>query len=169
MTDPLIPPEEARHLQKQIDELARQWDALKSLIASGRFTPVGAVVGPPEQGESVLPPTEAPPSSSTHPVTPRPDAPAVVPAWLNPILQGVTIVIVLGSVFWFGQTIGTINTKVDGLQRSVDSLQKSVDRLNDWKDVTTVSLASLNARVDSLNAKIDDIDAKLDDLSKTKK
>ncbi|HEY8187505.1 MAG TPA: hypothetical protein VIF64_15645 [Pyrinomonadaceae bacterium] len=71
----------------------------------------------------------------------------VIPVWLNPILQGITIIILLGAVFWVGQTIGAVNTKVD-------SLQKSVDKLNDWKDTTSVSLGSLNTKMDGMNAKI---------------
>ena len=77
-----------------------------------------------------------------------------IPAWLSPILQGITILTLIAAAVWVGQTTGTLNTKVD-------NLQKSVDKLNDWKDSASVSLGSLNQ-------KVDDIKAKVDDISKTK-
>ena len=73
-----------------------------------------------------------------------------VPAWLNPILQGVTVIVVIGAALWVGQITGTVNTKVDNLQRSVD-------KLGDWKDTASVSLGSLNQKVDDLKPKIDDL------------
>ena len=70
-------------------------------------------------------------------------------AWLTPLLQGLTVVVVIGCVFWMGQLIGTVSTKVD-------ALQKSVDKIIDWKDGAAVSIGSLNTKVDSIDSKLDD-------------
>ena len=70
-------------------------------------------------------------------------------AWLTPLLQGITVVVVIGCVFWMGQLIGTVSTKVD-------ALQKSVDKIIDWKDGAAVSIGSLNTKVDGINSKLDD-------------
>jgi hypothetical protein len=75
--------------------------------------------------------------------------PSGVFGWLTPLLQGMTVVVVIGSVFWMGQLIGTVSTKVD-------ALQKSVDKIIDWKDGAAVSIGSLNTKVDSINSKLDD-------------
>jgi hypothetical protein len=77
-------------------------------------------------------------------------SPSGVFAWLNPLLQGITVVVVIGCVFWLGQLRGTVNTKVD-------TLQKSVDRISDWKDSTAVSIGSLNTKMDGINSRLDDL------------
>lgn len=84
------------------------------------------------------------------------------PAWIAPLLQGLTVVIVIGAALWVGQTIGTTNTRID-------NLKKSVDKLNDWKDSTSVSLGSLNQKVDDLKSKVDTLSSKVDDLSKVRR
>jgi hypothetical protein len=69
--------------------------------------------------------------------------------WLTPLLQGMTVVVVIGSVFWMGQLIGTVSTKVDALQRSVD-------KIIDWKDSAAVSIGSLHTKVDGISSKLDE-------------
>jgi peptidoglycan hydrolase CwlO-like protein len=131
-------------LQQQLEELKRRFEEAMNEEANFRQnfeTLYATVVNRAVSREEI--------SESRTPSIPG------VPAWLSPILQGVTIMVLLGAIFWVGQTTGTISTKVD-------NLQKSADKINDWKDTASVSLGSLNTKVDGLNSKIDD-------LSKTKK
>jgi hypothetical protein len=140
---PLTPPEEERRrLHQRLDELNREWEELIKQ-ANERYIPGLGVIMPARFG---LRPSE--PTISSGAVTSAPTT--VVPAWLAPLLQGITLLIVIGAVFWAGQTTGTLNTKVD-------NLQKSVDKLNDWHDKASISLGSVDTKVTLLNAKIDDL------------
>ena len=81
-----------------------------------------------------------------------------VPVWIAPLLQGLTVVVVIGAALWVGQITGTTNTRID-------NLQKSVDKLNDWEDSASVSLASLNQKVDDLRSRVNDLNSKVDNLN----
>jgi hypothetical protein len=145
---PLTPPEqEAHRLQQQIDELTRQYEELRKQTFSPRFIPsAGRIQFAPDElvFQSAETASPAPPPVVTSPTA------SVIPAWLTPILQGITVLIIIGAVFWVGQITGTTNTKID-------NLQNSVDKLNDWKDTASISLGSLNTKVENLNSKIDDL------------
>lgn len=135
-------PVTTEHLQQQIEELKRRFEEAMAQEKDFRRN-FERLSGSLRDEFSV--------AASNRRTTPIPG----VPTWLSPILQGVTVVIVIGAALWVGQITGTVNTKVN-------NLQKSADKINDWKDTASVSLGSLNQKVDDLKSKVDD-------LSKTKK
>ena len=127
-------PVTTEQLQRQFEELQRSFEAATKRDAEFRLE-VEALL---RQRKSVV---EMPQKETRiH---------SGVFGWLTPLLQGITVVVVIGSVFWMGQLIGTVSTKVD-------SLQKSVDKIIDWKDGAAVSIGSLNTKVDGINSKLDE-------------
>jgi len=127
-------PVTTEQLQRQLEELQRSFEAVTKRDAEFRLE-VEAFL---RQRKSIV----EMPAKETQ-------SPSGVFAWLTPLLQGITVVVVIGCVFWMGQLIGTVSTKVD-------ALQKSVDKVIDWKDGAAVSIGSLNTKVDSINSKLDD-------------
>ena len=127
-------PVTTEQLQRQLEELQRSFEAVTRRDAEFRLE-VEAFL---RQRRSIveMPEREA-------------DSRSGVFTWLTPLLQGITVVVVIGCVFWMGQLIGTVSTKVD-------ALQKSVDKIIDWKDGAAVSIGSLNTKVDGINSKLDD-------------
>ena len=142
MSSPPLSPSEIRKMQEELAELNRQWEGLRRQTVGSMLAGTISATAP-QSADLALSPSAASPTPST------------VPGWLTPVLQGVTILVLLGAAFWVGQTVGTTNTKLD-------NLQKSVDKFSDWKDSSSVSLGTLNTKVDNLTSKIDD-------LSKSKK
>lgn len=127
-------PVTTEQLQRQLDELRRSFEAVTKRDAEFRLEVETFL----RQRKSIV---EMPEKEAQFP--------RGVFAWLTPLLQGITVVVVIGCVFWMGQLIGTVSTKVD-------ALQKSVDKVIDWKDGAAVSIGSLNTKVDSINSKLDD-------------
>ena len=127
-------PVTTEQLQRQLEELQRSFEAVTKRDAEFRLE-VEAFL---RQRKSIVEMPEKEPRS-----------PSSAFAWLTPLLQGITVVVVIGCVFWMGQLIGTVSTKVD-------ALQKSVDKIIDWKDGAAVSIGSLNTKVDGINSKLDD-------------
>ena len=127
-------PVTTEQLQRQLEELQRSFEAVTKRDAEFRLE-VEAFL---RQRKSIV---EMPEREAL--------SPSGVFTWLTPLLQGITVVVVIGCVFWMGQLIGTVSTKVD-------ALQKSVDKIIDWKDGAAVSLGSLNTKVDGINSKLDD-------------
>jgi len=127
-------PVTTEQLQRQLEELQRSFEAVTKRDAEFRLE-VEAFL---RQRKSIV----EMPEKETR-------SPSGVFAWLTPLLQGITVVVVIGCVFWMGQLIGTVSTKVD-------ALQKSVDKIIDWKDGAAVSIGSLNTKVDGINSKLDD-------------
>ena len=125
-------PVTTEQLQRQLEELQRSFEAVTKRDAEFRLE-VEAFL---RQRKSIV-------------EMPEKETPSGVFAWLTPLLQGITVVVVIGCVFWMGQLIGTVSTKVD-------ALQKSVDKIIDWKDGAAVSIGSLNTKVDGINSKLDD-------------
>jgi len=128
-------PVTTEQLQRQLEELQRSFEAVTKRDAEFRLE-VEAFL---RQRKSIV---EMPENESR--------SPSSAFAWLTPLLQGITVVVVIGCVFWMGQLIGTVSTKVD-------ALQKSVDKIIDWKDGAAVSIGSLNTKVDGINSKLDDL------------
>ena len=126
-------PVTTEQLQRQLEELQRSFEAVTKRDAEFRLE-VEAFL---RQRKSIVEMPEKETRSSG------------AFAWLTPLLQGITVVVVIGCVFWMGQLIGTVSTKVD-------ALQKSVDKIVDWKDGAAVSIGSLNTKVDGINSKLDD-------------
>jgi len=127
-------PVTTEQLQRQLEELQRSFEAVTKRDAEFRLE-VEAFL---RQRKSIV---EMPEKETQYP--------SGVFAWLTPLLRGITVVVVIGCVFWMGQLIGTVSTKVD-------ALQKSVDKIIDWKDGAAVSIGSLNTKVDAINSKLDD-------------
>jgi len=127
-------PVTTEQLQRQLEELRRSLEAVTKRDAEFRLEMEAFL----RQRRSIveMPEREA-------------DSRSEVFTWLTPLLQGITVVVVIGCVFWMGQLIGTVSTKVD-------ALQKSVDKIIDWKDGAAVSIGSLNTKVDNINSKLDD-------------
>ena len=128
-------PVTTEQLQRQLEELQRSFEAVTKRDAEFRLE-VEAFL---RQRKSIV---EMPEKET--------QSPSGVFTWLTPLLQGITVVVVIGCVFWMGQLIGTVSTKVD-------ALQKSVDKIIDWKDGAAVSIGSLNTKVDGINSKLDDL------------
>ena len=127
-------PVTSEQLQRQLEELQRSFEAVTKRDAEFRLE-VEAFL---RQTKSIVEMPEKETQSRSGVFT-----------WLTPLLQGITVVVVIGCVFWMGQLIGTVSTKVD-------ALQKSVDKIIDWKDGAAVSIGSLNTKVDGINSKLDD-------------
>ncbi len=127
-------PVTTEQLQRQLEELQRSFEAVTKRDAEFRLEMEAFL----RQRKSIVEMSEK--ETQSH---------AGVFAWLTPLLQGITVVVVIGCVFWMGQLIGTVSTKVD-------ALQKSVDKIIDWKDGAAVSIGSLNTKVDGINSKLDD-------------
>ncbi len=127
-------PVTTEQLQRQLEELQRSFEAVTKRDAEFRLEMEAFL----RQRKSIVEMSEKETRS-----------PSGVFAWLTPLLQGITVVVVIGCVFWMGQLIGTVSTKVD-------ALQKSVDKIIDWKDGAAVSIGSLNTKVDGINSKLDD-------------
>ena len=87
----------AEQLQQQLEELKRSFEEAMNEEANFRQnfeTLYASVVNRAGSRDEI--------SASRTPSIPG------VPAWLSPILQGVTIMVLLGAIFWVGQTTGTI-------------------------------------------------------------
>ncbi len=67
-----------------------------------------------------------------------------VPAWLTPILQGVTIVILVGFAFWFG-----------ALSKTVEQTAKAVEELRVSNKSTENRLTVIETKLDSMDRKRD--------------
>src|SRR5690242_20143146 len=70
----------------------------------------------------------------------------VIPQWLTPILQGVTILVLLGCAYWLG-----------GINNTVNRTAATVDKLSDSKEKITNRLATIETKLDAMDKKIDQL------------
>src|SRR5258708_7008402 len=98
-------PVTTEQLQRQLEELQRSFEAVTKRDAEFRLE-VEAFL---RQRKSIV---EMPEKETQYP--------SGVFAWLTPLLQGITVFVVIGCVFWMGQLIGTVSTKGAALQKSAE-------------------------------------------------
>jgi hypothetical protein len=100
---------------------------------------------------AAIPPSRADTGVNVEPTT-KVVTSVGVPPWLGPLLQGITLVTLLGCVFTAGIWKGQIDTKLEVLQRASDDqkeqlkvmredlkdLEKSVSRLQGQLEASSV-------------------------------
>ena len=115
---------------------------------------------PPDvsNAESSTPSVEAgslpPVPSSTYETGYRHDA---VPAWLAPILQGITIVILVGFAFWFG----ALSKTVEHTAKTVDELRVSHERMGNRLTAIETQVESMDKRLTGIETKVESMDNRL--------
>jgi flagellar capping protein FliD len=88
-----------------------------------------------------------------------------VPAWLAPILQGVTVVILIGFAFWFGG----LNKTVEQTAKTVEELRASKESMGNRLTAIETELRAIETELrstkESVNNRLTSIETKLDSMN----
>ena len=83
---------------------------------------------------------------------------AAVPAWLASVLQGVTIVILVGFAFWFGTLSKTVEQTAKAVEELRVSNERMGNRLTALETEVRASKESVNDRLTGIETKLDSMD-----------
>lgn len=94
--------------------------------------------------------------------------------WLTNLLQGVTLVTVIGAAFWLGSLGSTVNataTKLDKLSDAVsgtsrDSLTSRITVLETKFDGFEIRLNKVETRLDAIETRLDRVETKVDAIDR---
>jgi flagellar capping protein FliD len=100
-----------------------------------------------------------PVNSSTHETSGyRHDA---VPAWLAPILQGITLVILIGFAFWFGALGKTVEQTAKTVEELRAGKESMGNRLTAIETEVRASKESMDKRLTAVETKVESMDNRL--------
>lgn len=85
-----------------------------------------------------------------------------MPAWIAPVLQGVTIVILVGFAFWFGMLTKTVEQTAKAVEELRVSNERMGNRLTALETEVRASKESVNDRLTGIETKLDSMDIKRD-------
>ena len=98
----------------------------------------------------------------------QPTAHVLIPGWLAPILQGVTLLAIIGCAFWLGtvsSTVSQTSAKVDALYTQVlvgkDSLNSRVTILEARTTAIETSVEAMDTKLQAMDTKLQAVDTKL--------
>lgn len=118
------------------------------------------------------------------PVTPSPYETSgyrhdAVPTWLVPILQGITLVMLIGFAFWFGalsKTVEQTSKAVEELRASnehmgnrLTAIETMVESMDNRLTVVETKVESMDNRLTVIETTVNSVDKKLDRVAKPRR
>ena len=94
-------------------------------------------------------------------LTARYQPPPMIPVWLTPLLQGITLVGLLGFAFWVGSVSTTVNSTAETVKELSAAKEQITNRLTAIETKLN-AVGNATDKIDKIEAKLDAMDKKLD-------